>query len=262
MDIRLMSSNIWGDYFGNEVEFRDRQLESIYRKYLPDVLGLQEMTKSWWDSPIWKELADQYSFVQADTLGKLNFTPLLYRPARLEVIDCGFQLYHEELDPSKGFTWAVFRARDEAVLFAVFNTHFMWPNGIEYDVIRRYNAMELTQAIARITSRYACPAFFMGDLNCTVDSLAWQFLNRAGYVTSFCAADTFSPISSHHGDPVRGEDGRYHGAMTDLPKEHSIDHIGMSASARALRQVLVTDPAALDATDHSPVYVDLTLGRG
>lgn len=259
MDIRLMTSNIWGDYFGNEVDVRDRQLEGIYRKYLPDVLGLQEMTKSWWDSPVWQSLSDQYHFVQADTQGRLNFTPLLYRSSRLEVIACGYQLYHIELDPSKGFTWAVFKIKDNSALFAVFNTHFMWPNGVEYDVIRRYNAMELTQAMQHITCLYDCPAFFMGDLNCTVDSLAWQLLNKAGYVTSFSVADTCSPISSHHGDPVRGEDNRYHGKMTENPKEKSIDHIGLSASGHVLRQVVVTDTDALDATDHSPVYIDAAL---
>ncbi len=259
MEIRLMSSNIWGDYFGNEVEGRDRQLQGIYLKYLPDVLGLQEMTRSWWASPVWKDMEDTYRFVEADTHNKLNFTPLLYRPDRLALIDSGWQLYHEELDASKGFTWGVFETRESARRLAVFNTHFMWPNGTEYDVIRRYNALEMDIAMKRTAQKYGCPVFFMGDLNCTVDSLAWRFLNGTGWVTSFCAADEFSPVSSHHGDPVRGEDNRYHGQTTEAPKEKSIDHIGLSAASRVLRQAVVIDTDALDATDHSPIYVDLAL---
>ena len=30
--MRIMTSNIWGDYFGNEVSSREGQLYSVYKK--------------------------------------------------------------------------------------------------------------------------------------------------------------------------------------------------------------------------------------
>ena len=40
MDLRIMSINIWGDYFGNEVETRAGGLISSVKAACPDVLGL------------------------------------------------------------------------------------------------------------------------------------------------------------------------------------------------------------------------------
>ena len=258
-----MSSNIWGDYFGNEVTVRDRQMESIYRKYLPDVLGLQEMTQRWRESLIWKDLEDEYRFVPISTNGKLNYTPLMYRGSKVKVIDSGWYLYHEELDRSKGYTWAVFYDRKTQKPFAVFNTHFMWTASVEnswaYDTIRRYNAMELCYAMEKISKAYDCPVFFMGDLNCGEDSLAWKFLNEKGWNTAYEIAKEYSEVCTEHGDPKRGEDGFYHGKLTEEGKESSIDHIGVKKETAVLRQVAVTDQAALDATDHTPVYADIVL---
>lgn len=261
MNVRLMSSNIWGDYFGNEVDVRDRQLEGIYRKYRPDALGLQEMTASWWKSPIWNDLKDLYEFVSVPTDGKNNFTPLLYNPEKLKVYDSGWHLYHEEMDASKGFTWAVFILKEcPERRIAVFNTHFMWrENILEFDIIRRYNAMELVNMMDKISHTYDCPAFFMGDLNCTDSSLAWKYLNKERWVTSHAIAKEHSEMCSWHGDPIRGEDNRYHGKTTDEKKERSIDHIGMKQGSVVAKQAVIIDTDALDATDHSPIYADIVL---
>ena len=89
MTIRLMTSNIWGDYFGNEVSGRDEKLERVYRRYMPDVLGLQEMTDSWHRSPVWERLRGEYAFVPVPTEENTDFTPLLYRKGKLSVVDSG-----------------------------------------------------------------------------------------------------------------------------------------------------------------------------
>ena len=57
--MRIMTSNIWGDYFNNPVELRQEGLLNVFKKYSPDVLGLQEVTKSWYESKIFKELCER-----------------------------------------------------------------------------------------------------------------------------------------------------------------------------------------------------------
>ena len=259
MRLSLMSSNIWGDYFGNEVSHRDEQLAMIYRRYRPDILGLQEMNSSWWASPVWETLEDAYCFVPADTQNKMNYVPLMYNRTRFELLDMGWRLYHENLDPSKGYTSGVFRDRENRRVFAVFNTHFWWEPKIVDDYVRCYNAMVLDKAMKATGEKFQCPVFFMGDLNCAYDSCAWEFLKSAGWVSSFAIAREYSDFSSLHGDPQRGADHFYHGKTTGKPKESSIDHIGMSPDSTVEKQLLITDQEALDATDHSPVFVHVIL---
>ncbi len=62
----------------------------------------------------------------------------------------------------------------------------------------------------------------------------------------------------HHGNPIRGADGRFHGKKTVENCESSIDHIiGMGADFTVKQYRIVEDQDALDATDHSPVYADV-----
>ena len=86
---------------------------------------------------------------------------------------------------------------------------------------------------------------------------------RNGFVNAADAADVRSPHCSHHGNPVRGADGKYHGKLHkpdyDSPT-NSIDHVFYTAAnIRGLKHEIGTDQMALDATDHSPVLVEFEL---
>ena len=71
-----MTSNIWGDYFGNECNTRSKGLEDTYRKYLPDVIGVQEITEGWYKEGLFERLSDEYTLVEG-WVG--NYTPLMFR---------------------------------------------------------------------------------------------------------------------------------------------------------------------------------------
>ena len=75
-------------------------------------------------------------------------------------------------------------------------------------------------------------------------------------------ADIRSAHCSHHGNPVRGADGKYHGhirsANTDKP-EYSIDHIYFTKGIHPLRHEIGVYQEVLDITDHSPVLVEFLL---
>lgn len=259
MELRLMTSNVWGDYFGNPVKGRDKNLAGIYLRYLPDVLGLQEVTESWRDSELYPALRNTYSVVSAETCGKNNHTPLLYNREKFELLDSGWYLYHEKLDASKGYTMGVFREKNGGKRFAVFCTHFWWKPDLSDAVIRYYNAKDMVQKMKQIGETYSCPVFFMGDLNCFRDSDAWTYLREQGWETSYRLTADCSPESSWHDNPIRGEDGEFHGKIPESPNEKSIDHIGVETGIRVLRQRIVLDQEALDATDHSPVYADVSI---
>lgn len=259
MTIRLMTSNVWGNYFGNEVEVRDVQLLGVMKKYAPDVIGMQEVTAAWQASELFKGLADEFDLVPAKDGDKQNFVPLFYRRERLELVECSYKLYHWFLDSSKGYTWAVFKDKASGKLFGVFNTHFWYKWDVADEALRCYNAKDMLAELKFIEEKYHCTAFFMGDMNCGLESQTWKMLHKLDYLDCCECADEFSPNCSWHRDPKRGADGRFHGRTTAEPNELSLDHIGVRKGTKVLKQLVIEDQDALDATDHSPVIADIVI---
>ena len=257
MKTRIMTSNIWGDYFGNEVEGRDEQLFNIYKKYSPDVLGLQEMTKGWYASPIWETLSAEYSFVGADIFSSANYTPMLCKTEKFDLAEKGFLLFPETPDSSKSLTWAVLSDKESGKKAAFCNVHFMWKTGAEWDAIRVKNAECTVLKMRELAAKYGCPAFAFGDMNCTVTQPAFDYFRKEGIGDLFTADETAEKFTTEHGDPVRGADGKFHGKLLDEDFRSSIDHIVGIGEYSVKKYRLVYDADALDATDHTPVYADV-----
>ncbi|MBR4959484.1 MAG: endonuclease/exonuclease/phosphatase family protein [Clostridia bacterium] len=255
--MRIMTSNIWGDYFGNPVDVRIDQILSMYRKYSPDILGLQEITPGWYGSGLFEALSDEYIPVGTERTGNSNYVPFLYKK-HLKLLAKGYEYLTNTPDASKAITWAVLR--DGEQLFAVCNTHFWWKSGPEHDNIRVENAVQLASLMQEIYRRWHCPVFAFGDMNTLVTSGVFTVYagNHIRHLWDLAEAKT--DIGSHHGDPVKGEDGRYHGKTTDKPHTGSIDHIvALGDGFTVAGYTVVEDQDALDATDHSPVYADVRL---
>lgn len=193
--MRIMTSNIWGDYFGNPVEVREDLLFTVFKRYSPDVLGMQEYTPGWYDGNMYNWLSEEY-----------------------------------------------------------------YPVGTEHDVIRVGNAHQLVNLMKHLNVRYNCPVFAFGDMNTRISSGVFEVYRKNGIKHLYDLAERKDEVSSHHGDPVLKEDGRYHGEKTKNGKEFSIDHIVvLGENIKVLEYRIIEDIEALDATDHSPVYADVTI---
>jgi endonuclease/exonuclease/phosphatase family metal-dependent hydrolase len=261
-ELRMMSFNIWGDYFKNPVAERDLAIADIIHRYQPDVVALQEVTANWWTSRLFTTLAPTYAPVVGQTSGKNNFTPLLYKKKRLELVAEGWDLYHEKLDRSKGLTWAVLKDRNSNKRFAAFSTHYWWQGSPESNYIRTVNSDMLLKRLDTLRNQYNCPVFGGGDFNCWATSDPLDKLWQMGYASAQDIADTASPESSHHGDPRRGDDGQYHGSpkQEKNDKRYSIDHLIVQPDVVHVQRLLVVlDQEALDASDHSPIIMDISL---
>jgi len=260
-DLRFLSANIWGDYFGNPVEERDAAFCEIFNRYEPDLIALQEVTPNWWKSRVFKDLNAEYGIV-GTAENPTNFTPLLYKKSRLELLESGFDLFHVKLDRSKGMTWAVLKDRESGKVFIAFSTHYWWKSNAESDFVRLVNSRQIVSRLETLKSKWNCPAIGGGDLNSLPGSEAHVFLNEKGLFSAQEIADSASPEASHHGDPVRGADGKYHGTPrpTENVKENSIDHIFVEKAGIHVKVMrVILDQDALDASDHSPIYADFEL---
>lgn len=255
--MRIMTTNIWGSYFNNPAEVRKDDMYKVYETYAPDIIGFQEVEPQWYACDMFRRLSDDYYIVGAQPFDSFNFVPMAIRK-KYKVMAFGFERLTDVKDPSKEITWAVLQ--EDERLFAVCNTHFWWKTGPEHDRIREINAHQLCKLMKSLEERYGCPVFAFGDMNCnTASTVFTDIYPENGVVKLYDMAAEKDDVSSHHGDPVVDENGRFHGKKTDKDHTSSLDHIvGLGKGFEVSRYKIVQDQYALDATDHSPVYADIS----
>lgn len=258
--MRIMTTNIWGDYFGNPVDIRLAGILSVYEAYDPDVIGLQEITPGWYNSKLFAHLSEKYRLIGTKLSDNFNFVPMAVKK-EYQLLADGYEFLFETPDVTKAITWAVLTDPESGKTFAVCNTHFWWMyiGTREHDAIREKNAHQLSCLMKYLHDRFACPVFAFGDMNTTCSSGVFEVVYPLHHVEQlFTLAAEKDDVSSYHGDPVADEKGFYHGKTTENDHTGSIDHIiGMGEGYRVKEYRIVTDQPVLDATDHSPVYADI-----
>jgi len=116
--------------------------------------------------------------------------------------------------------------------------------------------------LTELQKKYDCPVVGGGDFNCNVSSDPFKLMAEFGFESAQEIAEIASPECSHHGDPKRGDDGKYHGQPRpeNNVKAYSIDHLVVyKPRIRLLGEYVILDQDALDATDHSPIFTDIVL---
>ena len=256
--MRIMTTNIWGDYFGNPVSVREDNMLKVYENYKPDFIGFQEVTDGWHSSRMFAKLEEEYFFTGNEIDG--CFIPLAIKK-NFTLLDNGYIFFTDTPDASKAITWAVVKD-EQGRICGLCNTHFWWEKGEEHDLIRISNAGKLVDIMKDINERFSCPVFAFGDMNCKISSEVFtRVYTENGVKHLFDLTDDRDDISSHHGNPVSDEDGNYHGQKTSGDSSRSIDHIvSFGDGFKVIRYRIVEDQYALDASDHSPVYADVEPG--
>lgn len=253
--MRIMTCNIWGDYFKNPVRDRLGGYLRLFDDYAPDIVGFQECTGGWYGSGFFEAVSDRYDLYR---LTEKNFTPILVKKNRFTLAECGFHLYSQTPDKSKSYTYLVLNDTENGGTVGVINTHFWWKVGAEHNLIRCQNARELSFCAEKIASSFSCPIYAFGDLNCRYHEDPFGIFSSAGFSATIDTAKRSDTCSSHHGDPILGEDGKWHGKPTENDKNHSLDHIlSYNTNAEIDRYAVVCDAYILDSSDHSPVYIDV-----
>lgn len=241
--MRIMTSNIWGDYFGNEVSAREGQLYNVYKKYDPDIIGMQEATGAWYLSELFQSLEeDGYLFVGTHYIHPEKYTfkpgaplyeggsyvPMVIKKDKFKVLSHGYEGFRNTPDASKAITWAVLESKEDGKVFGVCNTHFWWMRGTESEQTRKAlrvldysfedhcglradNAKQLTHLMQYLHDKYACPVFAFGDMNATITESVFDVYKDNGIQKLFDMAEHKDMVCTTHGDPVRGEDSAFHG---------------------------------------------------
>ena len=201
-------------------------------------------------------------------------TPIYYRDDKFFPIETGYFLYPEAVPGyegsfnnkrTKSYAFGVFEELAAGKRLIVMSTHLWWKSGnperFNYqphsDLARVYQISLAIQKAEELISKYACPAFIMGDFNAGIDSACMNEVVRLGWAEAhdlytgerdetkghhFCNPDGFD----------RGEPGLYHDAL---------DHIIVkNAPGAAIRCYKRLNDAWFDCiSDHYPLYADVEI---
>ena len=275
-ELKFMSFNLWGDYFGNPVHERDLKAATYVLRHAPDIVALQETTPAFWRSRLFTRLDGEYGAVRREGDPKAEFNPLLYRRRRLELVEGGTHVYAAEDNPegSKGFAWAVLKDKATGRRLIAYSTHLWWksnPPGeqAKHDRMRVNNARELLACIAALKGKHGdLPVVGGGDLNTTENvrlsgrETPLNDWREAGYADAQYTVKGASAWSSNHGDPRRDALGVLRGRIMPEASDpkNSLDHVHYtSASVEPVSLLVDRAQDALECSDHSPVVFSFRL---
>ena len=254
-DIRVMSYNTlvdndeanggwsWGQALGNRAEKAAAAIEY----YKPDVIGLQENNYNW--HVALRELLPDYDYVNADvpmsmpleakeSLGKKDWmcTTMMYNTKTLQLVDrelYGYSCnYWGCIQRMRYVSMALFKVKATGEHFVFISTHLDAESNTKGEKMRKTQATELAEAINYYKDTYGCPVISTGDYNSNYSA---------------------EPISI-----VREQAG-----MTSHPNNRGgIDYVLYSEGVTAKYFTVVNDSDLSGASDHQPIFTDLSLDNG
>lgn len=253
-DLRIMSFNILAELWDTTAKAtlpgRDKNVAAILLAYKPDVVGLQETTDLWY-SLLEPKLEGIYKFASYKIpSGATNYSTMMYNVETTELIECNTVVYSKRNSAQmRNLTWARFRRISDGAEYIVTCTH--------WDITdERINAQwpENAQLLKDLYAKYKLPIFCTGDYNSDESE---QF---ASFMSTMSAVGMLDP--KYKSKVINNAGKTYH----DLGKkpgasEYAIDHIPCIpvAGTELLYYNVLKCQAALDASDHCPIYIDVKL---
>lgn len=270
MNIRVMSSNVWGNTAADHiVANRCDNLKMIFERYKPCVLGCQEFSPRMRDIDhnLAKLIENTYCEVPETPENKYNnnYTPIFYNPDIVALGDHGY-FYFSGLNDigSKSASWAVFTIKESGKDFLMINTHYYWTNDDPGREARINNTKELLALYKTINSDNL-PTVVTGDFNCiSKEKPIEELIENGFYEARFISTEPVVNLRSYHDYPklnLTDPNNPFweNGEMPNERIDESIDHIFTKGEIKVNRYITVTDKEALNSSDHCPIFVDISL---
>jgi endonuclease/exonuclease/phosphatase family metal-dependent hydrolase len=238
---------------------RRDHLASQLQFHEPALVGMQEALKTQIDDI--QQRLPTYRWVgkgRDDGRDAGEFSPIFYDPRQVDLLENQtFWLSTTPDVPSKGWdaslprvvTWAKFRLRRTGRVFYHFNTHYDH-RGPE---ARRESSRLLLQKIRDIAGKV--PVVVTGDFNATVEDEPIRVLLDGS------SADRLTLAKTASATPAYGPEGTFNG-FKEKESGLAIDHIFIKNGVTVQKFAVFSQTwEGLFASDHHPVYAELTLPR-
>ena len=255
-EIRIMSFNIMHpDWSRVPVKGREEIVAEILRYYMPDVAAIQEAGAKWHKALI-PLLADTGEFAfacrKSNAEGFIyNATCFLYNPRTVRVIEEEI-LDLDPRDAARVLAVAVFERLTDGARFIVANTH---PAPRDQEANYARNMADLKELAAGVVKAGSgLPVIIAGDFNTPEQSEMYlDFMKETGVRDAKYEADTLvRSCSTYIGYPsVPDPDDR----------ECCVDHLFVAGPADVRLFNTVIGHGVETATDHLPIYADISLGE-
>ncbi len=265
-EYRVIFNNVHGAHVDEyPIETRNQMQAELHYEYLPDVIGLQENAAS---VSTYHTRMTKFGYTPVPTVAnnkaKRDYTAMLYRADKLDILECGWHLYDDGAgDQSKSVAWAVFKDKASGDVFAVGSTHFYWTSDDLGKSARIKDAAQLAEVVKGITDKYNCPMIVGGDFNCNINSDPIKNLYAAGFENMQKLSPETMDITTHHSySPWNAELNLYIDIVVPSKAYSSaIDHAllyNKSTLTPKMWRVILHDYTLL-STDHCPVMVDFDI---
>lgn len=281
--LRLMSHNQWQND-NNTPEWekngedcsaavREKGFVRVFGETKPDIIGCQEVSGIMADEMMrgLGAAGMHYSLLWGRN------TPIVYNRDKLELIDSDFSLYPEELPDregtfndamSKSWNVGVFRVKEDGGILIFMTTHLWWksddPNVDWYQPYsgeaRVYQMSLAIKKLAELQKKYNAPAFLVGDLNTTYADSPVQYALKNGFVhTHDVATEYVDESNGWHPCYPYGYSGYIEGGNFSTAIDHILLRDTDFAAVTVRRFERYSPEYYLPLSDHSPVYVDISL---
>lgn len=255
-DTRIMSFNILSEEWDAKavMEGRDIRVSAILLNYMPDVAALQEVSNKWY--PILESnVGGIYKFTRTKNLNREGtYTTLIYNTQTTKLIEEGLEYY--SVGNSKrlrSIVWGLFESIATGERYVVFSTH--WDVGAERQWMRMTEAKEMAEFCKNLYDKYEVDIFACGDYNASESTEEYQtFIKESGFVDAKNSAKHINRACK-----------TYHTLFESVNTStyESIDHITFmeQTKPKVLYYNTLIAEYIIDASDHSPIYIDIKLAK-
>lgn len=251
-DIRVMSFNILSEEWTAEAVMEPRILGvigTIYF-YMPDVIGIQEVSTKWY-GVLRSYLGDDYEFINSDLRGTKdnNYTALAYNKKTVKLLKS--DLYTYSVYNSwrlRVVNFGLFEMISTGKQFGVTNTHFNANhNNRDHTPERTTQATEFVAKIKEYQTKYKCPIIMTGDFNSKDETVPYGVIVKDGTIKE-------AKLTAK----VKGKIClTYHGlGSSPASGTSSIDHIFHTTDITPMYYTTLVDSVLDITSDHNPIFAD------
>ncbi|MBO5938631.1 MAG: endonuclease/exonuclease/phosphatase family protein [Clostridia bacterium] len=257
--IRVMTSNVLhsraGDIEKKTWEDRVSILSAVYLTFLPDFIGLQEVSYQQTD-PFLRALSEVYAtpdtplgdFVNYPYHGVdyiQNHTPILYNKHKYEVLDSRYHIFPN--DDLHSYQWALYRLKDnpeQKIIHMNMHPH-------SNSNINMPGFVDAHDELAHLRRHYpTTPIFLTGDYNACYTEKQMEVLFDGLSMTS-------GMLVAEQGDPCLMKNHPLGSMKIYAPDRSPIDHVGVTTDLIDVKLFrLLLDEVIAKGSDHCPLFID------
>ncbi len=245
--VRIMTYNILSDepgFEGSPAYTRANGVCTLLNNLSPDVIGIQEMSRSWY---YYLKSNTKYKFVApVKTAITSSMTAMIYNPQRLILKSCGEKALTKGTSQRlRKYMWATFETTNTKSTFTIVNTHFSLNKNNSYIPLQQaFDLIDFTKDFP-----HQHPIFFIGDFNAARNK-----------DTDSNSGRVYETLSTYFTDAQNISQSLSEGTEKSANASF-VDHIFLKGDAKIINFIILSNKEFAFLSDHYPILADVIIKR-